>query len=352
MMIKIFLIFTSFFPLFIHSSYLWQAWTGSRLDHWDWIFYLISIPAAFWAVYKEKLEKCDFYALLILLPSLLLTLPVQLHDINALAVASAAGVIFSAVWLLGSWQFAYKVLPVFFILLLGTPSSSYHLSLLMMCPVPVAWGGKFLLAVLCLFWIWHTKRTSYTVKSGTVFFVASVIATALVLLHSKELYFEGTDFVPDFPSRCGEFWGRSIEPDENTKRFFVTSTVKQYCYTKNNADISVLAVQCGRNIHEIHPASHCLRTSMWTVHSEKILYLQNRFAVTEIDASRGGNRILVWVWYSSKTFSTPGFLGFRRHFTPGGNYYTYQISIPLYGNIENGRSELKKFVQALRSRKE
>ena len=158
--------------------------------------------------------------------------------------------------------------------------------------------------------------------------------------------------MPDFPSRCGEFWGRSIEPDENTKRFFVTSTVKQYCYTKNNADISVLAVQCGRNIHEIHPASHCLRTSMWTVHSEKILYLQNRFAVTEIDASRGGNRILVWVWYSSKTFSTPGFLGFRRHFTPGGNYYTYQISIPLYGNIENGRSELKKFVQALRSRKE
>ena len=294
--------------------------------------------------------KCDFYALLILLPSALLTLPLQLHNINALAGASAIGLIFSAVWLLGSWQFAYKVLPTAIILLLGTPSSSYHLSLLMMCPVTVAWAVKFLLAVLCLLWIWYSKRSSCIIKSGTVFFIAAVIATGLVLLHSKELYYEGTGFIPDFPTHCGDFWGRNIEPDENTKRFFATSTVKQYRYTNNDADISVLAVQCGRNIHEIHPASHCLRTSMWTVHSEKILYLQDGFAVTEIDAVKGSSRILVWVWYSSETFSTPGFLGFRRHFTPDGNYYTYQISIPLYGSVENGRNELNEFVQALRSK--
>ena len=351
MMIKSILILASFLPLFVHSAYLYQAWTGSRLDHWDWIFYLISIPVAVWAVYKEKLGKCDFYALLMFLPSLLLTLLMQLHNINALAIAAAIGVIFSAIWLLCSWQTAYKVLPISIILLLGTPSSSYHLSLLMMCPVTVAWAVKFLLAVLCIFWVWHTKRTSRTIKSGTIFFIAAVMATGLVLLHSKELYFEGTSFIPDFPIHCGDFWGRSIQPDENTKRFFATSTVNQYRYTKNNADISVLAVQCGKNIHEIHPASHCLRTSMWTVHSEKILYLQDKFAVTEIDASKGNNRMLVWVWYSSETFSTPGFLGFRRHFTPNGNYYTYQISTPLYNNVENGRNELKKFVQALRSKK-
>jgi hypothetical protein len=165
------------------------------------------------------------------------------------------------------------------------------------------------------------------------------------------LYFEGESFIPAFPNHCGEFWGRRIMPDENTKRFFATSKVRQYRYTKNDADISVLAVQCGRNIHEIHPASHCLRTSMWRVYSEKILYLRENFAVTEIDAAKGSSRILVWVWYSSEKFSTPGFLGFRRHFTPGGNYYTYQISIPLYGDVEKNRNELKKFVKALRSKK-
>ena len=351
-MIKIILICVSFLPLLIHSTYLWQTWTGSRLDHWDWIFFLLSIPATFWAIHKEKFEKCDFYALLVLIPCLILTLLEQIHHINALAVASAVCVIFSAVWLLGSWNFAYKVQPITILLLLGTPSSSYQLSLVMMCPVATAWAVKFLLAVLCLIWIWYTKRTGVLVKCSTIFFLAAALVTGLILLHSKALYFKGTSFIPEFPSHCGEFWGRSIQPDANTKRFFVTSTVKQYRYTKADTEISVLAVECGENIHEIHPASHCLRTSMWTVHSEDVLYLHDNFAVTEIDASKGGNRILVWVWYSSEKLSTPGFLGFRRHFRPGEKHYTYQISIPLNSDVERGRNELKKFVQILRSNKE
>lgn len=351
-MIKIIPVIVSFVPLFLHSPYLWQAWMGSRLDHWDWIFYLISIPAVLWAVYREKFGKCDFYALLILIPSLLLTFSVQIHHINAVAVASAVGVIFSAVWLIGSWRLAYRVLPAVIILLLGTPSSSYQLSLLMMCQVTAAWAVKMLLAMLCLCWIWYTKRTGYELKRGTVFFIAAVIATGFVLLHSKEFYFKGTGFIPDFPTHCGDFWGRSLQVDENTKRFFVTGTVRQYRYTKNDADISVLAVKCGKNIHEIHPASHCLRTSLWTVNSEKILYLHDKFAVTEIDAEKGGTRILVWVWYSSEKLSTPGFLGFRRHFEPDGNYHTYQISIIMSGDVEKSRNELKKFMQALTLRSE
>ena len=91
---------------------------------------------------------------------------------------------------------------------------------------------------------------------------------------------------------------------------------------------------------------------MWTVHSEKIFYLQDDFAVTEIEAQKGANRILVWVWYSSERFSTPGFLGFRRHFKPGGNYHTYQVSVPLYGNITAGRNELKNFMLALKRKEQ
>ena len=55
---------------------------------------------------------------------------------------------------------------------------------------------------------------------------------------------------------------------------------------KDDTDM-VLAVKCGGDIHEIHPASHCLRTSSWVVNSEKILYLQDNVAVTEIDAAKG-----------------------------------------------------------------
>ena len=350
-MMKLLLILLSFLPLCFHSPYLLQAWTGSRLDRWDWVFFLLILPAVLWAVRGQKMGKCDFYALLLLFPMLFLTGGGAFHHINALSVASAAGVIFAAVWLLGAWSFAYSLLPAAFLMLLGTPSSSYQLSLLFMCPVWAAWSVKFLLALLCFLWIWYNKRSGKVIKKGTLCFFAAALMTGFLLIHTRELYFEGKSFIPEFRQHSGEFWGRTLLPDENTKRFFATSKVKQFRYTKNNIDISVLSVKCGRNIHEIHPASHCLRTSMWSVHSEKILYLNDSFAVTEIEAQKGPDHILVWVWYSSEKFSTPGFLGFRRHFRPGGDYYTYQVSIPLYKGAEASRSELKKFVQSLRRSK-
>lgn len=351
-MLKTVILLLSFLPLALQLPYLFQAWSSSRLDHWDWIFYLSTIPAAVWAVWKiqpEKIKKCDFYALFLLIPVLCPAVIPEIHHINALAVAASVVVVFSTVWLLYSWQLAYRLLPVAVILLLGTPSSSYQLSLLLMCKVSTAWAAKFILAILSLIWIWSNRRFALHIKRGTVFFLGAVLVSCMLLLHTGELYFEGQSFIPEFPARVGKFRGRNIQPDENTKRFFVTGTVRQYRYTGENGDIAVLAVKCGRDIHEIHPASHCLRTSLWTVNTEKILYLQDNFAVTEIDAQKGGTRLLVWVWYSSDKFSTPGFLGFRRHFQSGGNYHTYQISIPVTGiNADAGRRELQTFLQALK----
>ena len=351
-MMKLFFILLSFLPLGVHFPYLLQAWDSSRLDRWDWIFFLAFIPAAFWALRNEKSGKWDFWALGVLLPMLVLTFCPQLHHINAISIASAVGVIFGTVWLVGSWSFGWKFLPAAIVLLLGTPSSSYQLSLLLMCPVWAAWGVKFIAALLSFVWIFCNGRFNWQLKKGTLFFTAALLGSGFLLLHSRELYFEGRGFVPEFPGRVAGYWGRSIEPDENTKRFFVSSSVKQFRYAKEEFDISVLAVKCGRDIHEIHPASHCLRTSQWNVDSETILYLNEKFAVTEIEARKGRNAILVWVWYSSEEFSVPGFLGFRRHFRPGGNYWTYQISIPLCENTGKSRQELKKFVQALRSKKQ
>ena len=106
-------------------------------------------------------------------------------------------------------------------------------------------------------------------------------------------------------------------------------------------------MHCGDNIHEIHPASHCLRTSQWKVESEKPYFLQPDFAVTEIEAQKGPIRILVWVWYSGREFSSPSFFGFRRHFRPGGDYYTCQISIPVTTEVAESRKLLLEFVNAL-----
>ena len=347
-MIKFTLLMVSLTPLGLQIPHLLTAWRTSRLDHWDWIFYLLAIPAMVWAVRKEKFGSTDWWALLAATPLLTLALTPEFHRINALASASAALFIFAAAWLIGSWRFAQKLLPGTVILLLGTPSSTYAVSLLLIAPVWMAWSIKLLLAGACFLWIFCNERFNWQFKKGTFFFTGAILCSSLLLLHSKELYFEGKSFIPEFTGHVGEYWGRSLEVDMNTRRFFVTSTVRQFRYTGNDIDISVLAVKCGSDIHEIHPASHCLRTSLWTIHSEKILYLQEDFAVTEIDAQKGQNRCLTWVWYSSDQLSTPGFLGFRKHFTRGGNYCTYQISTPVTKDMEQSREELRKFIRLLK----
>ena len=346
---KISFMLCSLIVLLVQIPYLVSAWRFSRLDQWDWCFYLLAVPAVIWALRKEKIGKCDWTALFLLVPMLLLALTPSYHHINAAAVASSVVCIFAAVWLTGSWQFACRILPGIVILLLGTPSSSYAAALLLMIPVWAAWLVKFITAMLCFGWIYCNKRFDWQIQKSTLGFVVMCVISGFLLLHSREIYFEGKSFVPEFTVHAGDFWGRSIEPNANTKRFFATSTVKQYRYTKGNTDISVLAVKCGNDIHEIHPASHCLRTSRWEIHSEKTLYLQDNFAVTEIDAEKGPNRILVWVWYSTDKFSTPGFLGFRRHFKNDGKHYTYQISVLIDKDIEQSRKILQQFVQTLKN---
>ena len=342
---RYFLLALSTLVMVSNVPYLFQAWRSSRLDSWDWSFYLLAVPALVWA--WEKVEKWDFRALIVALPALAAVGLKNIHQINALSVAGGIVFIWSMSYLIGGWKFAYSLLPGFVVFLLGTPSSSYRLAQLFTVSTAVALGIKFALAGGCFIHIFINKRFALQVKAGTVLFIMSLLCSALLFCHARELNFSGRGFVPEFAAQAGVFYGRNIEPDQNTKRFFATSSVRQYRYIGNDGEISVLAVKCGKNIHEIHPASHCLRTSYWVVTSEKIVNLKPDFAVTEIEAHRGRQKMLIWVWYSCDDFSTPGFLGFRRRFRPDGNYHTFQISVPVYENVDSARTILKKFVAAL-----
>ena len=335
-------------PLY-NVSYLLQAWRSSRLDRFDWLFYLLAVPALLWVIRQTKFEKTDWGALCFLLPALLLAFGKPFHHVHALSVIGCAGAVWCMGHLLGSWRFAWRTLPVLLIVLLGTPSSTYQLSLALKCPVWGAMAAKVCFAIGALGAIWLCGKKEFLPQKGSVFFCGAIFLSFLFLTHTEELYFTGRGFIPDFPLLQGDFTGRTLEADAGTKRFFATSDVRLYRYlnTKVTREISVLAVQCGKNIHEIHPASHCLRTSLWRVTSESIFYLAPDFAVTEIEAERGSTRMLVWVWYSSGSFSTPSFLGFRRRFTPKKSFHTYQISTPLSGDGSAERKLLKEFITSL-----
>ena len=336
--------FSSFIP---SLPYLAQAWKSSRLDSWDWIFFLLTIPAFIWAVQKNRPEKWDFRALFIAVPTLIPVLAKNFHNIHALSVIGCVFFVWSVTFFAGGWNFAYRVLPCFLLLALGTPSSSYRLAQMLALSTTAAMMLKFLLAAGCFGWIYVNKRWKKVLKGETILFTGAALFSCAVLIHADELYFTGKSNIPSFPTHIGSFYGRSIEPDENTRRFFATSKVDQYRYLAASQEISVLAVRCGKDVHEIHPASHCLRTSRWVVTAEKIFSLRPDFAVTEIESHKGNTRALIWVWYSNDQFSTPGFLGFRRRFRPNGKYHTFQISVPIVRNIDTARKVLKEFVSVL-----
>ena len=105
-MIKIFLMLCSLIPLCLQIPYLLSAWRSSRLDQWDWIFYLLAVPAVVLAVRKRKMEQWDYHALVPGIGTLFLVLTTPYHKINALAAASAVVFIFAVVWGASSWNFA------------------------------------------------------------------------------------------------------------------------------------------------------------------------------------------------------------------------------------------------------
>ena len=347
-MLKYLLLFLSLASFIPNGSYLLQAWKSSPLETLNWLFFLLAVPAAFRGLKNNPPGRWDLRGAVPLLFSLVLLAAKNHHQINALCVVSSSVFVWSMAFLTGGWGFAGKLLPFLFLMLLGTPGSTYYLAKFLMLSTPVAWGVKFLAAAGAFGWLEAAKRFNWQPKVGSLLFSGTAFFSALFLFHAEELYFTGRRFTPAFPLRAGDFYGRKISPDANTQRFFATSSVAQYRYLHRGEEISVLAVRCGKNVHEIHPASHCLRTSRWTVTSEKLFFLREDFAVTEISAVKNRQQTLIWVWYSSDEFSTPGFTGFRRRFKPNGKYHTYQFAVPINKNITVSRKILKDFLTALK----
>ena len=95
MMKKLLFLIVSAVPLALQIPYLVSAWRNSRLDQWDWIFYLAAIPAMLYAARKKAEIKWELRALSLLVPLLGLALGTAFHQMNALSVAASAVMIFA-----------------------------------------------------------------------------------------------------------------------------------------------------------------------------------------------------------------------------------------------------------------
>ena len=118
------------------------------------------------------------------------------------------------------------------------------------------------------------------------------------------------------------------------RRFFRTGEARQFAYANASNAVSVLSVKVGKDIHEIHPATHCLRSGGWFVESDgpRRVELPGRaapFQVTEAIVQKGGMRALVWIWYSTDKLSVGSFLRFRQLYSRNEAWHGFQVMTSL-----------------------
>ena len=227
-------------------------------------------------------------------------------DVNAVQIAAAVGVLWSAAWALFGRALGLMLTPAAICAVLAIPGSSY--------------------------WIGNAVR-------------ASLAPTSVA-------------FAPAFDATSQPgYIGSELPPAPSMRRFFRTSDARQYRFASPSNGVSVLTVRIGGDVHEIHPVTHCLRSSGWAIRSETLREvalpgLARPISVTEVLATDClGRSVLTWAWYSSATESTGSFIGFRRLYSASSPWRAYQLSAPVGedADVDSARRALKGFLSAGRS---
>lgn len=341
-------------PLLCLVPYILSAWRQSPLDSTDVIFVPLAGITLAWAV--TKLHKANVHyhlnkrALFLLVPGALLLAAAAAMHIHAAAIALSIAFWWLVCWTFRGWEYAWRLMPIFAIFGLITTSSTFWIGYFTGCDTETVLGLKIAFAVLMIGLEYAAIEHGFRPRARTVFtFLALFAGTFLVfeLRSHTQVY---RPFSPEFSANSAPgFIGREVAHSDLARNFFRTSDAHFYRYANELGPVSALQVNVGSNIHEIHPASLCMRSGGWDIISEKpseILVKGKTIQVSEIQAEHNSRKFLVWVWYSSFDFSTGSFIAFRR-FTgmkKGSDWRTYQVSVPMNDSRASARQRLLMFL--------
>lgn len=337
-------------PYALKFPYILSAWQTSPLDRPDVLFFgLALLLAAILLLGSWRQARPDWHwpALGLALPALLLFGASFSLGINLLGIVAAVVFAWAVLWLVYGWAGAWRGFPVAAMLLLTCTSSRYWLSYLLSDYSIDGLLLKLLIAFVLLVLMAVNAFFPFQVKTANFFFCALLLAALLLYLLANS-FIQGPPFMPEFASGMkGEFLGREMPLTEADWRFFRSRRLDKYHFAGKTASVDILVVHCQDDIHQIHPASHCLRSSGWEILSEDItsVIIHNKIVpLTEILAAGGTRRILLWSWFSNPQRSTGGFLGFRRFWRPQQGWRQYQVSTSAAADLGAVKTELQRFL--------
>lgn len=283
-------------PLAAKTPYLWRAYAFSPVDRANLRLYgalaLVAVALAIGVVVRTATvsakdatsavpQRHVAAGIVVLAASVALYAIGIVRDINAIQLFAGVGILLAAAWCAFGARAAALFAPAALFAVLAIPGAMHWL---------------------------HNAPAAFSLAAPTQ-----------------------KPFAPEFSADSrGGMVGCELAPSPEFTRFFRTSRARRFMYADRAGRVTVIAVEVGDDIHEIHPASHCLRSGGWRVESERLFKAgmtgDGFLEVNEIVANAFDGRMLVWVWYSNDYDSTGNFLNFRRLYSPDGHWRTYQVA--------------------------
>lgn len=342
-------------PFFCTLPYTLHSWKTSPMDRMNWIFFLAFLlvaacgtPAVMDSVKQRKL---DWFALLAAAAAAVLYATGIMKQIYMIRILAGSWFWWTGIWFFCGWKAAWATIPAFGALSLGCTSTTFMLCNRLLIQPQTALFLKIGAAILCAAVCAVLMLTDYIMKREVFWFLLAAGAILTGTLVSRGTGKTAAAFRPDLKTVVEGFTTTETPLTEDTIRFFEGATVHQYAISDGVFRASVLEVKCGNDIHKIHPASHCLRSSGAEILSESVVMHTmpdgRSLPVTEIRSKIHGTPILTFVWYTGPEETIGSFYTFRRKWSPSEQWYSYQIVTEVYDGKEDAA---RKFLLDLLSK--
>ena len=339
-------------PWLFYLPYMVNSWRYTPLDRQNWIFVILFLGLLLFKLLRQKSligdDGADAITWVAVGVSVVLLLVGCVCSVHFIGIVGGICFFWSGIRLALGRETAKSLVFACAILFLATPSTTYLLGSLLRLDSGDALLAKYVFSVICL-----------GLSFVRIPFHLELLAFVICLVAAFALYYEVEykmqkypPLKPDFGKRYfhGDYLGREIEPSASMVNFFKNSDVSSFQFADKERNYHVIAIKCGKDIHEIHPASHCLRSSGRDILSEsqRIYRLGGiDYSLLEIIAEHHGGQELFVVWYSTDDYSVGSFFSFRKFWSTTVQWYTWQVSLPLSGNLDETREQARRFIETI-----
>ena len=347
-------------PVLFYLPWVWFAWCNSPLDR-DGPIWIVIAALALVLNYRNLLKapkKTDYFALILIFFSIIFLFIGYKLDINFFGLSAALLLSVSCAGLLFGWTVFLIILPVYFIIFLSLPTSSYIIGYLLSqlnirLMINVVYIKAFAAAFFFFVGWWYNRQSQYylTRKNG-VYWGSFCFFVVLMFF-----YYSPSTESPPFILNTGidplqGWYGEKSQLEGVEKSLYKKGNAdKYYFYHENGDTITLINFKVNDNIHEIHPPDYCLRGAGWTILKDDLATLNLNgkiYLVRKVTASINNHRIILLSWYSSREESTHDFKAFRRKYkgTIDSEWNAYHVSIPFADNQNKAEDSLKKFISS------